>query len=145
MMDRTTTSMKEGWLYRTSYDDTAHMMITRWDPDRAMIQIQLWWLWEIQIKWWSRSSNDDLDWVMIHTQWWCLMMIKIQRWCHMMIQIQWWCPMMIQIERWSRFDDLKMKITWRLKKTRDADDEMIQLIQRRKPMPKIVSKEYLPS
>ena len=36
-------------------------------------------------------------------------------------------------------DDLKTQKTW------DADDEMIQLIQRRRPVLKIVSKEYLPS
>ena len=40
--------------------------MTRDDPDRAMIHIQLWWLQEIQIQqWWSRSS-DDPDLV----QWW---------------------------------------------------------------------------
>ena len=35
-------------------------------------------------------------------------------------------------------DDLKTQ------KTRDVDDEMIQLIQRRRTVLKIVSKEYLP-
>ena len=64
-----TMSMKKGWLYRTSCDEKnheiAHMMMTRDDPDRAMIQIQLWWLREIQIKWWSRSSSDDPNWAMI--------------------------------------------------------------------------------
>ena len=64
--------MKEGWLCRTSYDEKnheiAHMMMTKEDPDRAMIQIQLWWLWEIQIDWWSISGSDDLDQVMIQIQ-----------------------------------------------------------------------------
>ena len=49
---------------------------------------------------------------------------------------------MIQIQRWRLLeekDDLKTRKTW------DADDEMIQLIQRRIPVLKIVSKEYLPS
>ena len=48
---------------------------------------------------------------------------------------------MIQIQ-WSWLedeDDLKTP------KTQDVDDEMIQLIQRRRPVLKIVSKEYLPS
>ena len=40
---RNTPSMKEGWLCRTSYDkknhEIAQMMMTRGDPDRAMIQI----------------------------------------------------------------------------------------------------------
>ena len=41
MMDRPTTSMKEGWLCRTSYDkknhEIAHMMMTRDDPDLVMM------------------------------------------------------------------------------------------------------------
>ena len=36
-------------------------------------------------------------------------------------------------------DDLKTQKTW------DADDEMIHLMQRRRTVLKIVSKEYLPS
>ena len=40
MEARPTTSMKKGWLYRTSCDEKnheiAHMMMTRGDPDRAM-------------------------------------------------------------------------------------------------------------
>ena len=81
-------------------------MMTRDDPDRAMIQIQLWWLQEIQIERWSRSSSDDLDWEMIQIQ----------------IQIEWWSrssSMTIQMERWSRSRwledeyDLKTKMTWR--------------------------------
>ena len=49
---------------------------------------------------------------------------------------------MIQIRRWRWLedeDDLKTQKTW------DANDEKIQLIQRRRPVLKIVSKEYLPS
>ena len=77
------------------------------DPDRAMIQIQLWWLWEIQIEWWSRSSSSDPD--------------------RVMIQIQWWRSMMIQIERWSRSrwledeDDLKMKMNRRRRWSSDTE------------------------
>ena len=45
MVDRPTTNMKKGWLSRTSCGeknhDIAHMMMTRDDPDQAMIQIQL--------------------------------------------------------------------------------------------------------
>ena len=36
-----TPNMNEGWIYRTSYDEKnheiAHMMMTRGDPDQAMI------------------------------------------------------------------------------------------------------------
>ena len=59
-MARPTTSMKKGWLTRTSYDEIIH---TWWWPKE--IQIQLWWLQEIQIAWWSRSSSDDPDREMI--------------------------------------------------------------------------------
>ena len=38
---RHTPSLKEGWVYRNSYDkknhEIAHMMMTRGDPDRVMI------------------------------------------------------------------------------------------------------------
>ena len=65
MEARPTTSMKKGWLCRTSYDkknqEIAPMMIQiqwRWsnsdDPDRVMIQIQ-----------WRWSSSDDPDPVMM--------------------------------------------------------------------------------
>ena len=101
--------------------------MTRGDPDRAMIQIQLWWLREIQIEWWSRlrydpdpnpyrvmiqiqSSDDDPDRVMIQVQ------SSDDDPDPVMIQIQWWCSMTIQIEKWSRssdVDDLKKKMTWR--------------------------------
>ena len=112
-------------------------MMTSGDPDRAMIQIQLWWLREIQIEWWSRSSSDDPDRVMIQIL--SREMIQIEWWSRsspvMLIQIEWWSRssdaifMMIQIERWSRSrwledeDDLKMKMT-----------QMIQLMQRRRPV-----------
>ena len=75
----------------------------------------------MQIEWWSRSSSGDPDRVMIQIQSSDVdpdrEMIQIQWWCSMMIQIQWWCSMMIQIERWSRSseDDLKMKMTWRIR------------------------------
>ena len=86
--------------------------MTSGDPDRAMIQIQLWWLREIQIEWWSRSSSDDPDRVMIQIQ------------SREMIQIEWWSRsssvMMIQIEWWSRFSDddpdremIQIQMTWR--------------------------------
>ena len=92
------------------------------DPDRVMIQIQ---------QWWSRSS-DDLD--------------PVQRWWSRSSDdpdpVQWWWSI-------SRDDpDLMMKMTWRWIWLEDEDDlktKMIQLIQRRRPALKIVSKEYLPS
>ena len=61
MEDRPTTSMKRGWLCRTSCDEKNHeiasMMISV-----MMIQIQ-WWcsVMMIQIEWWSRS--DDERWL----------------------------------------------------------------------------------
>ena len=105
--------------------DIAHMIMTIGDPYWAMIEIQLWWLWEIQIEWWSRSSL-----VMIQIEWWSrsspLMMIQVEWWSRssdddldwVMIQIQWWCPiMMIRIQWWwsrSRKEDgMKIKMTWR--------------------------------
>ena len=100
--------------------------MTRGDPYRAMIQIQLWWLWEIQIEWWSRSSSDDLDRVMIRIQ------SSDDDPDREMIQIQWWCSMMIQIERWSRSeDDLKMKMTWRWRWLEDKDDLKMKMTWRR--------------
>ena len=121
---RHTPSMKEGWLCRTSCDEKnheiAHMMVTGGDLDRAMIQIQLWWLQEIQIEWWSRSSSDDPDRVMIQIQqWWSRSSDDPNpvQWC--------WSrssddldPVMPYLW-WSRSrddpdpDDLKMKMTWR--------------------------------
>ena len=131
MVARPTTSMKEGWLCRTSYDEKnheiAHMMMTRWwsrlsdDPDPVQCQ---WW--------WSRSRDDsdpvmmtprDPDRVMIQIeQWWSIssddldpaVMIQIERWSKSSDDpdpVQWWWSrssddpdpvMMIQIERWSR-------------------------------------------
>ena len=130
LVARPTTNMKKGWLCRTSHDKIVHT----W-----------WWPKEIQIELWSRSSYDDSERsrssddpdpaIVIQIEWWSrsspVMMIQIERWSRS-------SPvMMIQIERWSRSrwledeDDLKTK--------------MIMLIQRRRPVLKIVSKEYLPS
>ena len=123
---RPTTSMKKGWLCRTSYDDIAH---TWWWPGE--IQIQLWWLREIQIEWWSRSSSDDPDRVMIQIL--SREMIQIEWWSRsspvMLIQIEWWSRSSDAILWWFRSrddpdqDDLKMKMT-----------QMIQLMQRRRPV-----------
>ena len=54
MKGRPTTSMKKGWLYRTSYDEN------NWEIALVMM---------IQIQRWSRSS-DIPDPLMIQTQWW---------------------------------------------------------------------------
>ena len=84
MEARHTTSMKKGCLCRTSCDEKNHEIAPRM----------------IQIKWWSRSSDDDPA---------------------VMIQIEWWSRsipvMLIQIERWSRSsdNDLNMMMTWRLR------------------------------
>ena len=86
----------------------------------------------IQIKWWSRSS-DDLDRVMIHIQWWCLMMIQIKWWYRSSDDVPWWSISrddpdlvmmfhdhpdreMIQIWWLEDEDDLKTKMTWRLRR-----------------------------
>ena len=133
MVARPTSSMKKGWLYRTSYDEKNHeitlVKIQYWwssrdDPDQGKIQIQRW------------SSRDDLDRGMIQIQEWCY------RWSRssddpdlaVMIQIKWWSissddpdPVMIQIQWWwSRSsDDLdpKMKMTWRWKGIDDVLDD----------------------
>ena len=75
MVARPTSSMKKGWLYRTSYDEKNHEI--------ALVMIQ--------IEWSSRSSedstsddpdrepmmitSDDIDRVMIYIQWWYPVMI----------------------------------------------------------------------
>ena len=112
--------------------------MTRGDPDRVMIQIQLWWLREIQIERWSRSSSDDPDREMIQIL--SREMIQIERWSRSSPE-RWsrssddpdpvqWC--------WSRSsddldpvmpldddpdpDDLKTKMTWRWRWLEDEDD-----------------------
>ena len=134
MEARPTTSMKKGWLCRTSCDENNHeiapVMIQRWwsnsdDPDWVMIQIQWWWsssddpVVMIRIQWWSRSSDDDLDWVMIQIQWcWSSRDDPDQ----VMIQIQgWWSR---SRRRWLEDkDDLKMKMTWRWWELDDDPDD----------------------
>ena len=159
---RPTTSMKKGWLCRTSYDEKNH------ETAPVLIQIERWSRSSDDVLCWSRSS-DDPDLVMMIQQWWSRSSDDPDtvQWCRSrsrddpdpvmmfyvdpdreMIQIQWRCPMMIEIERWSRFKEwrwLEDEYDLKTQKTWDADDEMIQLIQRRRPMLKIVSKEYLPS
>ena len=103
--------------------------MTSGDPDRAMIQIQLWWLREIQIEWWSRSSSDDPNRVMIQIQ--SRVMIQIECWSRsgpvMLIQIEWWSRSSDAILWWSRSrddpdpDDLKTKMTWRWRWLKDED------------------------
>ena len=100
-----------------------------------MIQISL--VMMIQIEWWSKSSDDDPDRVMIQIQWcWSKsrddldpVMMSHDDPDREMIQIRW-----LEDE-----DDLKTQKTW------DAGDKMIQLMQRRRPVLKIVLNEYLPS
>ena len=83
MEARPTTSMKKGWLYRTSYDEK-NWEITPFDRD-------------------NRRSDDDDDPMMIQLWWWSsddpsLMMV------------QWWSnfdddPALMMIQWWSNFDD----------------------------------------
>ena len=157
---RPTTSMKKGWICRNSCDEKndeiAPRMIQWWwsnsnDPDQVMTEIQWWW-----------SSSDDPDRVMIEIQWWWSSSDDPNR---VMIEIQWWSrssddpdPMMMSHDDPNRemIHIRRLMMTWRwrwiedkddmkISKTWDADDEMIQLIQRRRPVLKIVLKEYLPS
>ena len=144
MKGRPTTSMKKGWFYRISYDKKNQEIAPFWDST--------WW--------WSRL-DDDPDQVMIQIWWWCSDDDPIV----VMIQIQWW---RILEEEDDLEEYLKMKVTWRWRRLEDDEDEedeedkedednlkmkmkmnmkmkMIQSIQRRRPVLKIVSKEYLPS
>ena len=90
-----------------------------------MIQIQ---------QWWSRLSDDTDPVMMSSDDPDPVMMSSDDPDPVMMIQIKWW-------SRSKDEDDLKMNITWRRSWLEDADDEMIQ---RRRPVMKIVSREYLP-
>ena len=119
--------MKKGWLCRTSYGEIVHT----W-----------WWLEEIQIEWWSRSSYDDFERSRSRDDPDPTVMIQIERWSRS-------CPerwsrlsddpdpvqrddpdrVMIQIQQWwSRSrddpdpDDLKTKMTWRWRWLEDEDD-----------------------
>ena len=132
---RPTTSMKKGWLCRNSCDEKNHEIAP------GMIQIE----------WWSRSSDDDPA-VMIQIEWWSrsssVMLIQIERWSRSSDDVPWWSRLsddpdplmmlhddldreMIQIQwRWLEDKyDLKTKMTWR---RIWLEDEMIQLIQRRR-------------
>ena len=98
MMARPTSSMKKGWLYRTSCDEKNHEI--------APVKIQCWW-----------SSRDDSD----------QGMTQIHRWCSsdddpdwVMIQIQ---VKMTWIWRWLGDEgDLKIEMTWRWRWWRLDDD-----------------------
>ena len=116
--------MKKDRLCRDSYDEKnqeiAPVMIPSDDLDRVMM---------IQIQWWWSRSSEDPDPVMIpHDDLDPMMMTSDD-------------PdrvMMSHDDPDSKIDDdLKTQKTW------DADDEMIQFMQRRRPVLKIVSKEYL--
>ena len=105
MEARPTTSMKKGWLCRTSRDEkNEEIEPFNWDngsrdDDGDQVMINLWW--------WSRSS-DDLDLMMI--QWWS----KSSDDPNLMKMTWQW--------RWlDDEDDLKMKMTWR---RRWLDDDL---------------------
>ena len=119
---------EKGWPCRDSYDkknqEIAPVMMTQWwsissddDPDPVMMIQQ----------WWSRSSDDDPDPVTIANDDLDPVMIQIQWWCLMMIQIGWWSrsrddtdPM---TRRWLEDeDDLKMKMTWKWRWLEDSED-----------------------
>ena len=70
-------------------------------------------------------SSDHLDWVMIQIQWWCPVMIQIEWWSKSSDDDQWWSKSSDDVPWWSRSkddidskidDDLKMKMTWRLRR-----------------------------
>ena len=117
---RPTTSMKKGWLCRTSYDEIVHT----W-----------WWPVEIQIKLWSRSSDDDSE----------RSKSSDDPDPAVEIQIEWWsrsCP-----ERWSRssddldpvmpfYDDpdremIQIQMTWRWRWLEDEEELMTEMTWRR--------------
>ena len=90
---RPTTNMKNGWIYRPSYDEK-NEEIKPFDWDRG-------------------SSDDDDDPVMIQIKWWSRLdddpvTIYIKCWSKLDDDL-----VMLQIKWWSRLDedDLKMKMT----------------------------------
>ena len=137
---RPTSSMKKGWLCRTSYDEIVHT----W-----------WWLEEIQIEWWSRSSYDDSERSRSRDDPDPAVMIQIERWSRSSPE-RWsrssddpdpvqWC--------WSRssddldpvmmfYDDpdqemIQIQMNWRRRWLEDEDEsktKMFQLMQRRRPV-----------
>ena len=118
MVARPTTSMKKGWLCRTSYHEKNHEI--------APVMM-------IQIEWWSRSSDDP--YLVMMFQWWSRSSDDIS----MTIQIEWWSKSNDEY-------DLKMNITWRWRWLEDEDDEnsmMTQMIQRRRLVLINCSREYL--
>ena len=129
------------WLCRTSYDKKNRDSIWWWSrsSDDLDVMIQTWWqsrssddVMMIQTWWWSRSSDDPN--VMIIQQWWSsshddpypdMKKTWRRRWLRRRLEDE---------------EDSKMKKTWRLRRLKYEDDEMIQLMQRRRPVLKIVSK-----
>ena len=120
-MARPTTSMKEGWLCRTSCDEKNHevepMMMTQWwsrssdDLDPVMMIQQ----------WWSKSS-DDLDPFMMIQQWWSRSSDDLDP--VVMIQIQWWSRSSDDVQWWSRSSDDPNPV---MMSHDDPDREMIQI------------------
>ena len=119
--------MKKGWLCRTSYDEIVHT----W-----------WWLEEIQIEWWYRSSYDDSERsrssddpdpaVVIQIEWWSRSSPV------MLIQIEWWSRSSDAILCWSRSSDDPDPVQWCWSRSSndldpvmpfydDPDREMIQI------------------
>ena len=105
MEARPTTSMKKGWLCRTSCDEKNEEIA----PFEAVMMMM--------IQWWSSFVDDP---VMIQTWWW-----SSDAPDQVMIQT-WW--------RWlDNEDDLTMKMTSRWRWLEDEYDlMMIQMIQRRR-------------
>ena len=134
MEARPTTSMKKGWLCRTSYDEIVH---TWWWPE--MIQIELW----------SRSSYDDSDRSRSSDDPDPTMMIQIERWSRSRSRlsddpdpVQWWWSrlsndpdlvmmfyddpdrVMIQIQFYDNpdWEMIQIHMTWRWRLLEDEDD-----------------------
>ena len=111
MMARPTTSMKKGWLCRTSYDEKNHEIAP------VMIQIEWWLRSSDDSHRWSRSSDDDPA-VMIQIEWWSrsspVMLIQIERWSKSSDDAPWWSR--------SRDDPDPMKMTYRWRWLEDEDD-----------------------
>ena len=144
MEARPTTNMKKGWLCRNFCDEKNQEIAPFWDsiddddPDQAMIQTW-WWSWSsddpdlMMIQWWW-SSNDDPDPVMKKT--W-----RRRRWLRRRLEDEGDLKMKNtwRQRRFEEEEDLKMKKTWRWRELEDEDDKMIQSIQRRRRVLKIVS------
>ena len=114
---RPTTSMKKGWLYRNSYDE----IVYTW-----------WWLEEIQIERWSRSSYDDSERSRSSDDLDPAVVIQIEWWSRsgpvMLIQIEWWSRSSDAIWCWSRSSDDPDPVQWCWSRSSDDLDLVMPFV-----------------